>query len=193
MIEQIHHYFECSIQLQQISKKTLDTVIAHAATVLLTALQQEAKILVCGNGGSAAQAQHFSAELLNHFENKMRVSLPVIALNADTATLTAIANDRHYDQIFARQIQGLGKPGDVLLLLTTSGNSSNLIQATMAARERQLSIIAITGRTGGQLATCLDSTCDIEIRVPNDNSAHIQETHMLILHCLCSLIDNSLL
>jgi len=148
------------------------------------------KILSCGNGGSAGDAQHFSSELLNRFEME-RPPLPAMALTTDSSTLTAIANDYSYDDIFAKQIKALGETGDVLLAISTSGNSSNVVRAIDAAQDRGMTIIALTGHDGGEIAPAL-LDADIEIRVPSDRTARIQEVHLLVIHCLCDVIDRSL-
>ena len=148
------------------------------------------KILSCGNGGSAGDAQHFSSELLNRFEME-RPPLPAMALTTDSSTLTAIANDYSYDDIFAKQIKALGESGDVLLAISTSGNSSNVVRAIDAAQDRGMTIIALTGHDGGEIAPAL-LDADIEIRVPSDRTARIQEVHLLVIHCLCDVIDRSL-
>ena len=147
-------------------------------------------MLVCGNGGSAANGLHFSAAMLNHFEVE-RPPLPVIALSTDIAVLTAVSNEGHYDQIFARQIQAFGKEGDVLLTLSTTGNSDNILQAVNAANDRGMDTIALSGRDGGVLANHLGPE-DIELRIAGDSAARIRETHLFILHCFCDLIDQSL-
>ena len=148
------------------------------------------KILSCGNGGSAGDAQHFSSELLNRFEME-RPPLPAIALTTDSSTLTSIANDYSYDDIFAKQIKALGAAGDLLLAISTSGNSSNVIRAIDAAQDRGMTVVALTGHDGGEMAPALIDS-DIEIRVPSDRTARIQEVHLLIIHCLCDVIDQSL-
>jgi D-sedoheptulose 7-phosphate isomerase len=149
------------------------------------------KILACGNGGSAGDAQHFSSEMLNRYELE-RPSLPAIALTTDTSTITSIANDYSYDIIFAKQIHALGMQNDILLAISTSGNSTNVVRAIEAAHERDMRVIALTGKSGGDMAEAL-SADDIELRVPADSTARIQETHLLIIHCLCDLIDHQLL
>ena len=151
----------------------------------------ERKILVCGNGGSAADAQHFSAELLNRFERE-RPGLPAISLTTDTSTLTSIANDYHFDDIFAKQVRALGKSGDVLLGITTSGNSPNVIRAVKAAHEREMTCVALNGRSGGKLTGDLRET-DVNLCVAGASTARIQEVHGIIIHCLCDLIDFQLL
>jgi D-sedoheptulose 7-phosphate isomerase len=153
-------------------------------------LLDNGKILSCGNGGSAGDAQHFSAELLNRFE-KERPGLPAIAISTDTSTITAIANDYSYEEIFSKQVLALGMANDTLLAISTSGNSTNIVQAIGAAHEREMSVIALTGNDGGKIASELRKN-DIEIRVPSDRTARIQEVHLVIIHCLCDLIDNKL-
>lgn len=148
------------------------------------------KILSCGNGGSAGDAQHFSSELLNRFEME-RPPLPAMALTTDSSTLTAIANDYSYDDIFAKQIKALGETGDALLAISTSGNSANVVRAIDAAQDRGMTVIALTGQDGGEMAPALIDT-DIEVRVPSDRTARIQEVHLLVIHCLCDVIDRSL-
>ena len=161
--------------------------IKHAANCISDSLLNEGKILSCGNGGSAGDAQHFSAELLNRFEIE-RPGLPAVALTTDSSTLTAIANDYEYDQIFSKQILALGTNRDVLLAISTSGNSSNIIKAVQAAHERNMLVLSLTGNKGGKLAKLLKGD-DIEIRVPSDRTARIQEIHLLVIHCLCDIID----
>lgn len=182
--------FNDSIQTQITAADTLSEVIANAAQIMVDALLNNHKILACGNGGSAADAQHFSAEMLNRFESE-RPSLPAIALTTDTSTITSIANDYHYNEVFSKQIKALGQPGDVLLALTTSGNSKNIIDAIVAAHHRQMHVIALTGQNGGAVPPLLQST-DIEIRIPSESTARIQETHGIVIHCLCDIIDRQL-
>ncbi len=166
-------------------------LIAKAADMLSKHLQNGHKILACGNGGSAADAQHFSAELLNRFERE-RAPLSAISLTTDTSTLTSIANDYHFNHIFSKQILALGQPGDILLAISTSGDSPNILEAIRAAHQKQMLVLALTGKNGGQLASLLQPT-DLELRVPHNRTSHIQEVHILILHCLCDLIDHLLL
>jgi len=154
-------------------------------------LLNDHKVLVCGNGGSAADAQHFSAELLNRFERE-RPGLPAISLTTDSSTLTSIANDYHFDDVFAKQVRALGQPGDVLLGITTSGNSPNILRAVQAAHERDMLVIALNGRNGGELGNLLRGD-DVNICVHGPTTARIQEVHGLIIHCLCDLIDYQLL
>jgi len=151
----------------------------------------EGKILACGNGGSAADAQHFSAELLNRFEME-RPPLAAVALTTDSSTLTSIANDYDYNQVFSKQIRALGQPNDLLLAISTSGNSRNVIEAVQAAHERQMGVIALTGKSGGTMAELLGPD-DIHLCVPHANTARIQEVHILCLHCMCDAIDCLLL
>ena len=157
---------------------------------MVGSLLNDGKILSCGNGGSAGDAQHFSAELLNRFE-KERPGLPAIAITTDSSTLTAIANDYSYNEIFSKQVSALGQSNDVLLAISTSGNSANVMEAMKAAHERDMKIVALTGRDGGAMADLL-STEDIEIRVPADRTARIQEVHLVVIHCLCDYIDTKL-
>ncbi len=179
--------FHQSAQLKLASVDALAPVIARAGTLLAACLRGGGKLLVCGNGGSAADAQHFSAELLGRFERE-RAGLPAIALHADTSTLTAVANDYGYEQVFARQVLALGRPGDTLVVISTSGNSPGILRAVEAAQRGGLSVVALTGRDGGKLAPLLRGA-DVEIRVPAQVTARIQEVHILALHCLCELID----
>lgn len=189
-ISRIQEHFEQSIATKKLAKEQLAEPINQAAQAMVQCLLNGNKILSCGNGGSAGDSQHFSAEMLNRFERE-RPSLPAIALTTDTSTLTSIANDYHYDEVFAKQIRALGNEGDVLLAISTSGNSSNVITAIEAAHDRSLSVVALTGRDGGKIAPCLHPT-DIKIRVPAEKTSRIQETHLVVIHCLCDLIDQSL-
>jgi len=162
--------------------------ITAAADVLERALAAGNKILSCGNGGSAADAQHFSSELLNRFQMD-RPGLAAIALTTDSSTLTSVANDMGYPVVFARQIDALGRPGDVLLAITTSGNSENILKALDAARSRKVRIILLSGGDGGRAAATLGNG-DVHICVPGPSTARIQEVHILVIHCLCDLLDN---
>ena len=186
----ITKHFEDSIEAKRISAEKLPASILIAAEVMLKSLLENGKILSCGNGGSAGDAQHFSAELLNRFE-KERPGLPAIAISTDTSTITAIANDYSYEEIFSKQVLALGMENDALLAISTSGNSTNIVKAIDAAHERKMSVIALTGNDGGKIAPKLHQS-DIEIRVPSDRTARIQEVHLVIIHCLCDLIDNKL-
>lgn len=185
--QRIKSIFSESIQAKISAADTLSGQIAQAGELLVQCLLSDHKILSCGNGGSSCDAMHFSSEMLNRFEHE-RPSLPAIALTCDVPTMTAIANDYHYDQIFAKQIRALGQAGDVLLAISTSGNSSNVLRAVEAAHDRELRVLALTGRDGGELAALLYPD-DIEIRVNAHSTARIQETHLVIIHCLCDLID----
>jgi D-sedoheptulose 7-phosphate isomerase len=188
--DRIIAHFEESLATKRAALETIVPAIEAAGHAIAQRLQDGGKVLSCGNGGSAGDAQHFSSELLNRFEME-RPPLAAIALSTDTSTLTAIANDYAYDDIFAKQVSALGNAKDVLLAISTSGNSLNVVRAIDAAHERGARIIALTGRDGGDIATVLESS-DIEIRVPSDRTARIQEVHLLIIHCLCDLIDQRL-
>ena len=183
----IRNHFLDSIETKRNALEELIIPIKHAANCISDSLLNEGKVLSCGNGGSAGDAQHFSAELLNRFEIE-RPGLPAVALTTDSSTLTAIANDYEYDQIFSKQILALGTNRDVLLAISTSGNSSNIIKAVQAAHERNMLVLSLTGNKGGKLAKLLKGD-DIEIRVPSDRTARIQEIHLLVIHCLCDIID----
>lgn len=164
--------------------------ISSAAERMAQCLLNDGKILVCGNGGSCSEAQHLSSELLNRFERD-RPGLPAIALTGDVAALTSIANDDRFEQIFAKPLRALAQAGDVLVIYTTSGNSLNLLEAIKAAHERNLVVIALTGKDGGLLAALMREG-DIEIRIPANRTARVQELHLLVTHCLCDLIDVAL-
>ena len=182
--------FEESIKTKQRASEALAGTIALAAEEIWQVLLQEGKVLVCGNGGSAADAQHLSAEFLNRFEME-RPGLPAIALTTDSSTITSIANDYQFDEIFSRQIHALGRSGDVLIAITTSGRSGNITLAIEAAHQRGMSVLLLSGRDGGPAAEALADT-DIEIRVPAWSTARIQEVHLLALHCICELIDHQI-
>jgi phosphoheptose isomerase len=188
MKERIERHFAESIAVKQASL-VLAPAIAQAAALIIDTLRRGGKILSCGNGGSAADAQHFSSELLGRFETE-RASLPAVALTTDTSTLTAVANDYGFEQVFARQVGGLGVAGDLLLAISTSGNSGNVIAAMRAARQKDMRIVTLTGRDGGKMAAELEPR-DIELRVPSERTARIQEVHLLIIHGLCDLIEES--
>lgn len=188
--ERIKQLFGQSIETKIAAADIMAEPIALAAETMVQALLNDHKILCCGNGGSAADAQHFAAELLNRFEIE-RPALPALALTTDSSVLTSIANDYAYAQIFAKQVQALGKDGDILLAISTSGNSNNVVQAIQAAHTRGMTVVALTGRQGGPVAENLEMR-DIELRVPADSTARIQEVHLLIIHCLCDLIDQRL-
>lgn len=188
--ERIHQQFAASLQTSMEAEANLSELIEIAGLKLAQCLINDGKILVCGNGGSAAQAQHFSSELLNRYERE-RPGLPAISLTCDTSALTSIANDYHYEEVFAKQIRALGHGSDTLLVYTTSGNSTSILSAVTAAHDRDMAVIALTGRDGGSVAPLLNDG-DIEIRIPSLSTARVQETHLIITHCLCDLIDNQL-
>jgi D-sedoheptulose 7-phosphate isomerase len=190
MEERVRQLFGNSVEAQMAIAEALSATIAKAGQRLVNCLLNDGKIVLCGNGGSAANCLHFSAAMLNLFEVE-RPPLPVISLTADMGSLTAIANDSHYDQVFARQIHALGQEGDVLLALTTSGNAGSILNAVNAANDRGMDTIALSGRDGGVLANHLGPE-DIELRVVTDSNSRIRETHLFILHCFCDLIDQSL-
>ncbi len=191
LIERIQGHFEQSARLKLDTAGLLAVPIARAADRILQCVMSDGKVLACGNGGSAADSQHFAAEMVNRFEQE-RPGLAAIALTTDTSVLTSIANDYAYQQVFARQVSALGHPGDVLLAISTSGNSDSVVRAAQAARQRDMSVIALTGRDGGNLAEQM-SDSDILICVPADNTARIQEIHLLTIHCLCDVVDSVLL
>lgn len=188
--ERIEQHFFSSAQLKLSAMKTLAPGIERASRHLLESLQHGHKVLSCGNGGSAADAQHFSSELINRFERE-RPGLPAIALTTDSSALTSIANDYHYDNVFARQIEALGNAGDILLAISTSGQSTSVIHGIKAAHDCEMTIIALTGGDGGKIAPLLTER-DVEIRVPAHSTARIQEVHLLVIHCLCDLLDHGL-
>ena len=191
LISRINHNFQESISTKQMAADLLAEPIARAAQSMTQCLLNGGKILSCGNGGSAGDAQHFSSEMLNRFEME-RPGLPAIALTTDSSTITSIANDYSYEQIFSKQVSALGQNGDILLAISTSGNSGNVNKAVEAAHDRDMLVVALTGRQGGQLANQL-ALEDVEIRVPAESTARIQEVHLLVIHCLCDLIDHQLL
>lgn len=182
--------FSDSIATKQAALEVLVPPIVAAARLMAGSLKAGHKIMSCGNGGSAADSQHFSAELLNRFERE-RAPLAGIALTTDTSTLTSISNDYEYNEVFSKQVRALGQVGDVLLAISTSGNSPNVMRAMDVAHEKGVHIVALTGRDGGKMAALLKSP-DVEIRVPAKITARIQEVHLLALHCLCDLIDEQL-
>jgi len=186
----ILRHFEESIAVKTASMSALGPDIAAAADLMIDSLRHGHKIMSCGNGGSAGDAQHFSAELLNRFEME-RPGLPAVALTTDSSTLTSIANDYAFEQIFSKQVRALGNVGDCLLAISTSGNSPNVLEAIHAAHDGQMRIVALTGRDGGPIAAAI-SNGDVEVRVPSDRTARIQEVHLVIIHCLCDAIDQSL-
>lgn len=190
-LTRVREHFAESIATKQTAADALAESIAAAGELMSNALLSDGKILSCGNGGSAADAQHFSSELLNRFEME-RPGLPAVALTTDASTVTSISNDYSYDEIFSKQVRALGKPQDVLLGISTSGNSENVIRAIDAAHERGMKVVALSGRDGGRMAELFEEG-DVEIRVPATRTARIQEVHLLAIHCLCDLIDTTLL
>ena len=190
LADRIGQHFQDSIAVKQQSLEVLIEPIHRAGEAMVNSLLNNGKILSCGNGGSAGDAQHFSAELLNRFE-KERPGLPAMALTTDSSTLTAIANDYSYEEIFSKQVSALGQAGDILLAISTSGNSANVAAAMKAAQEREMLTVVLSGNDGGTMASLLAEQ-DIEIRVPSRRTARIQEVHLVVIHCLCDFIDTQL-
>tara|TARA_B110000259_G_scaffold130250_2_gene146988 strand:- start:29557 stop:30177 length:621 start_codon:yes stop_codon:yes gene_type:complete len=188
---QIKLAFQSSIETKQNSELALSASIEQASALLNQTLLNGNKVMSCGNGGSAGDAQNFSSELLNRYDRD-RPGLPAIALTTDSSTITSIANDYDYSQIFSKQIMALGQPGDLLLAISTSGQSNNIIEAIRAANDYEIAVIALTGRDGGSIEQELN-THSVEIRVPSNVTARIQEVHLLIIHVLCELLDLQLL
>ncbi|TAJ80334.1 MAG: phosphoheptose isomerase [Gallionellaceae bacterium] len=191
LTSRISKHFDDSAQIKLQSKKALAQPIADAAQAIVACLLNDGKVLICGNGGSAADSQHFAAELVNRFEVE-RPGLPAIALTTDSSVLTSIANDYAYNLIFSKQVRALGMAGDVLIAISTSGNSANVMEAMHAAHDRGMVVVALTGRDGGSMGPMLTSS-DFHICVPAQSTARIQEVHLLALHCLCDAIDHLLL
>lgn len=189
--QRIAAQFAASAEIKRHAAEVLALPIAHAIDAMVAALMSNGKILACGNGGSAGDCQHFAAELVGRFERE-RPGLAAIALTTDTSILTAVANDYDYSQIFVKQVQALGQPGDLLLAISTSGNSANVIAAIEVAHAREMRVVALTGKGGGKIRNLLTGN-DVEICVPADRTARIQEVHLLTIHCLCDGIDCSLL
>jgi D-sedoheptulose 7-phosphate isomerase len=181
-------HFEEGIELRRRMAETLPAQIARAGEALAAALKSGRKVLSCGNGGSAADAQHFAAELVGRFERE-RPGLPAIALTTDTSALTAIANDYDFDRVFSKQVEALGNEGDVLLAISTSGNSKNVVEAMKAAQARSLTVIALTGRDGGAMGRMCGPR-DFHINVAHPRTMRVQEVHLLVVHCLCEVVDN---
>lgn len=188
-VTRIQTLFNASIDTKQRALNILSVPLSRAAQRLIHCLRNGHKVLVCGNGGSAADAQHFAAELLNRFERERR-ALPAIALTTDSSILTSVANDYSYAHIFAKQVEALGQRGDVLLAISTSGHSDNVVAAVHSAQQQGMVVIVFSGRDGGTLAHMVRDE-DIELRVPSDSTARIQEVHLLMIHCLCALIDDA--
>ncbi len=189
-IIRINELFSNSISAKQKAQAVLPNSIASAGQLMISSLRGGKKVMACGNGGSAADAQHFAAELLNRFERE-RPELAGLALTTDSSTLTSIANDYAYIEIFAKQVRGLGVAGDTLLAISTSGNSPNVLHAIHAAHKKEIQVVVLSGKDGGEIAKHLKDG-DVEIRVPANSTARIQEIHLLVLHCLCDQIDNEL-
>ena len=192
MLEQrIQQQFFDSADLKYAAAEILSKPIADAVHAVVGCITAGGKVLACGNGGSASDAQHFAAEFVGRFERE-RPGLAAIALTTDTSILTAVGNDYDFKAIFSKQVQALGAPGDVLLAITTSGNSANVLAAVEAAKAKEMTVIALTGRGGGKLRERLGET-DVHICVPHERTARIQEVHILALHCLCDAVDLQLL
>jgi D-sedoheptulose 7-phosphate isomerase len=187
LADRIQQHFHDSAQTKLAALSAMAAPIETATRRMAECLLADGKVMACGNGGSAADSQHFAAELLNRFEQE-RPPLAAIALTTDTSTLTSIANDYRYEDVFAKQIQALGRPGDVLLAISTSGNSPNVIEAIHAAHARNITVVALTGKQGGKIAVLLGPN-DIHLCVPAERTARIQEVHLLTIHCLCDGID----
>jgi D-sedoheptulose 7-phosphate isomerase len=186
----LRQHFEEGIELRRRMAETLPAVIAAAGTALAEALRSGHKALSCGNGGSAADAQHFAAEIVGRFERE-RPGMPAIALTTDTSALTAIANDYDFDRVFSKQVEALGARGDVLLAISTSGNSRNVIEAVKAAQAKGLVVIALTGRDGGVIGKML-APGDFHVNVAHPRTMRIQEMHLTVVHCLCEVVDNAI-
>ncbi len=192
MLEQrIQQQFFESADLKYAAAEPLSKPIAEAVEAVLGSITAGGKVLACGNGGSAADAQHFAAELVGRFERE-RPGLAAMALTTDSSILTAIGNDYDFASIYSKQVQAIGQPGDVLIAISTSGNSANVLAAVEAAHAKDMTVVALTGRTGGRLSELLTDT-DVHIAVPHDRTARIQEVHLLALHCLCDAVDFQLL
>jgi len=189
--QRIQQHFIDSADLKYQSAPLLSKPIADAVQALLACVTGGGKVLACGNGGSAADAQHFAAEFVGRFERE-RPELAALALTTDTSILTAVANDYGFNEVFSRQVRALGQPGDVLLAISTSGNSANVLEAVQAAHEREMVVVGLTGRGGGKMTHALRDT-DVHICVPHERTARVQEVHLLTLHCLCDAVDDVLL
>ena len=188
--QRILEHFNESAELKKKAAQELALPISRATDLMYNALTQDNKILACGNGGSAADCQHFAAELVGRFERE-RMPLPAIALTTDSSIMTAIGNDYSYQDIFIKQVQAFGQPGDILLAISTSGNSANVIAAIEAAHERDMHVVALTGKDGGKIKELLNEN-DVEICVPHNRTARIQEVHLLTIHCIFDGIDAAL-
>ena len=190
-VERIRSHFAASAERKIAAAAPMAPLIARAAELMTGSLLGDGRILACGNGGSAADAQHFAAELVGRFERE-RPGLPAIALTTDTSLLTAVANDYAFEQVFSKQVRALGRRGDVLLAISTSGNSANVIDAITAAHEHEMRVVALTGKGGGRIGELLREG-DVHLCVPHARTARIQEVHLLTIHCLCDAIDHTLL
>jgi len=191
LLDRILGHFNASAQAKLDAAEALAPAIEDAARLIVHSLGQGGRVLACGNGGSAADAQHFASNMVNRFEQE-RPGLAAIALTTDSSILTSIANDDAYDQVFVRQVKALGHPGDILLAISTSGNSPSILQGVVAAHARSMHVIALTGRNGGGLAEQMQEN-DVFLCVPAESTARIQEVHLLIIHCLCDAVDSVLL
>ena len=190
-VVRIQQHFEASAQLKFDAAPLLAPLVARGVDTLVAAVMSGGKVLACGNGGSAADSQHFAAEFMGRFERE-RPELAALALTTDSSILTAVGNDYSFDEVFAKQVRGLGRPGDVLIAITTSGNSRNVLAAIEAAHQKDMRVIALTGRGGGKLAALMRED-DVHVCVPHERTARIQEVHLLVLHCLCDGVDVALL
>jgi len=190
-LQRVRNLFNDSIAVKKEAAKSISSDIVSAADVILDCLMSNNKVMTCGNGGSAADAQHFSSEMLNRFERE-RPGLAALALTTDASTITSVANDYQFADIFSKQIRALGRSGDVVLAFSTSGASANIINAIDAAHEQDVRVVLVSGRDGGEAARILREN-DVEIRVPSQSTARIQEVHLMVVHCLCDLIDDHLL
>src|SRR5436190_17766212 len=184
----LKQHFEEGIELRKRMAETMPAEIAKAGTALAHALKNGKKVLACGNGGSAADSQHFAAEIVGRFERE-RPGMPAIALTVDTSALTAIANDYDFDRVFSKQVEALGAPGDVLLGISTSGNSKNVVEAIRAAHQKDMIVIALTGRDGGEMGRMLKPH-DHHLNVAHPRTMRVQEVHLLVIHSLCEVVDN---
>ena len=191
LITRINKSFQDSINTKQLASEVLTESISKSAQIITQCFLNGGKILTCGNGGSASGAQYFSSAMLNRFEME-RPGLPAITLTTDSSTVTSIANDYHYNQVFSKQVTALGHAGDILFTMCTDGNSENVIIAIDAAHDRDMTVIALSGKSGGDLTTRL-SLNDVEIRAPSNSNARIQEVHLIVIHCICDLIDHQLM
>ena len=191
LVSRVNQNFEDSINTKQAAAELLAEPISLAGQLITQCFLNGGKVLSCGNGGSASKAQHFSSEMLNRFEME-RPGLPAVALTTDSSTVTSIANDYSFNQIFSKQVAALGQMGDILLAISTSGNSENVNRAINAAHDREMTVVALSGKSGGDMTDLLTMK-DIEIRVPSDSTARIHEVHLVVIHCICDLIDYQLM